>query len=521
MSSCKRLMFYRQRSWVKASGTKLSHEVYHAEFSVSILLSLKSEANHCLKISNNFYVLLFANYVVRKVIVENLQQKAKSSPCLPCRENASFQLAFCYHVGFGIRSDHSMAQHWVEKAKRELEDLDDEKDEVVDFCLYSNKRVIKLDLDGFTMVMDHVSEYRRTDYDLTIVTDAYRGEIADLERAFENDPLVTATLRAILANVLVGVGNLHEAEALYRQLIDFCLASDEHGARHALTLGSLTNLGHVVQEQGRTKEAGQIFRDVLATRTTLLGPEHPRTLESGTFLASLLFLIEGFHEARALLESILEARYRVLGPDHLQTLQTITNLACVYHGQGLYSRAQELNAQVLAVKKRILGDEAHETINSMANFAMNYASQGSYDKAEKLEREVLDKRKRFLGEDNPATLVAKTNLATTRFQQGRLDEAEELEEEVLQTRRRLLGTSHWLTLSSMNNLLNTYIEQSRMEACGQSLTVLLQASLDLPEPNRRLRSTILENAERVCSLYKASGQLQNLTELEEKMKSSQ
>lgn len=435
-----------------------------------------------------------------------------------CKENAAFQLAFCYYVGFGIRSDHERAQYWVEKAKRELGDLDEEKDEVVDFCLYSNKRVIKLDLDGFTMVMDHVSEYRKTDYDLAIVTNAYRGEIVDLEHAFRNDPLVTATLRAILANILVGAGNLKEAEALYRQLIDFCLASDEHGARHSLTLGSLTNLGHVIQEQGRMKEAGQIFREVLATRTTLLGSEHPKTLESGTFFASLLFLIEDFHEARELLESILEARYRVLGPDHLQTLQTITNLACVYHGQGLYSRAQELNEQVLAVKKRILGDEAHETINSMANLALVFTSQGFYDKGEKLEREVLDKRKRFLGENNPATLVAKTNLATTYFQQGRLDEAERLEAEVLHVRRQLLGRSHWLTLSSMNNLLNTHIQQGRMEACEQSLTFLLQASLDLPEPNRRLRSTIIENAKRVCSLYKESGQLQTLTELEEKMK---
>ena len=428
-------------------------------------------------------------------------------------------MAFCYHVGFGIRSDQKIAQQWVEKAKRELEDLEDEKDEVVDFCLYSNKRIIKLDLDGFTMVMDHVSEYRRPDYDLPTVTNAYRGEIADLDRAFQNDPLVTATLRAILANILVSAGNLHEAEALYRQLIGFCLASAEHGANHALTLGSLTNLGHVVQEQGRMTEAGQIFRDVLATRTALLGLEHPKTLESGTFLASLLFLTDDLQEARELLEAILEARYRVLGTAHLQTLQTSTNLACVYHALGLHCRAQEMNAKVLAVKKRILGDEAHETINSMANLAMNFTSRGFYDEGETLEQEVLEKRRRFLGEINPVTLVAKTNLAMTYFQQGRLEEAERLEGEVFHTRRRVLGESHSLTLSSMNNLLNTYIEQGRMEACGQSVVFLLRASFELLEPsNRRLRASILENAKRVCARYEERGQLQSLAELEEKMK---
>ena len=424
-------------------------------------------------------------------------------------------------MGFGIRSDHEMAQYWVDKSERELEDLEEEKDEVADFLFYNNKRVRELDFEGFTMVMDHVNQYRRADYDLTIVTNAYRGEIVDLECAFENDLLVTMTLRAILANILVGAGDLQEAEALYRELIDFYLASGTHGAKHSSTLGSRVNLGHILQEQGRMKEAGQTFREVLATRTDLLGSEHPETLESGTALASLLFWTNELHEARELLESIMEARERLLGAEHLDTLLTITNIACVYREQGLYSRAQQLDEQVWAVKKRVLGDEAHETINSMANLALSFTSQGVYGRAEKLELEVLDKRKRFLGESNPATLVAKTNLAVTYYHQARLDEAEKLELEVFQGRQHVFGKSHWLTLFSMSNLLNTYIEQGRMEICEQSLTLLLQACLAAPEPNARLRSSILANAKRMCSLYKECGRLESLTELEEKMDSLQ
>ena len=104
---------------------------------------------------------------------------------------------------------------------------------MADIYVYNNERVKVLGLDDFTMIMDHVKEYRGSDYDLTIVTNAYRGEIADLESAFENDLLVTMTLRATLAKILVGLGNLQEAEALYRELIEFILASDQHGARHS------------------------------------------------------------------------------------------------------------------------------------------------------------------------------------------------------------------------------------------------------------------------------------------------
>ena len=432
--------------------------------------------------------------------------------------NSSFQLAFCYYVGFGIRSDHKLAQYWVNRCERDFEHLEEEKDEVVDFCLYFNKKVTDLGLDGFTMIMDHVSEYRRGDYDLTHVMNAYRGEIEDLERAFENDLLVTMTIRATLANILTEVGDLKEAEVLYNEVVKFCLDSDEHGARHSLTLRSQVNLGHIIQEQGRFTEARQIFREVFAMRTETLGPENPETLESATFLGSLLFWIEDFPEAREIYESVLEIRKKVLGSDHIQTLQTITNLACVYREQGLHDQAQDLDEQVLAIKKRILGDDAHETINSMANLALSFASQGRYEKAEQLEVKVLDKRKMFLGELNPVTLVAKTNLATTYFHQGRLDEAEELELKVFQGRRQVLGESHWLTLSSMNNLLRTYIAQNRIESCEQNLAFLLQASINVREYHPRLRSSTLENAQRVCSLCRESGRLESANEFEEKLK---
>ena len=115
------------------------------------------------------------------------------------------------------------------------------------------------------------------------------------------------------------------------------------------------------------------------------------------------------------------------------------------------------------------------------------------------------------------TLVAKTNLATTYYHQARFDEAEKLEVEVLQGRQQVLGKFHWLTLLSMSNLLDTYIGQGRMEACEQNLTLLVQASLAEAEPNPRLRSSILDNANKMCSLYKERGQLQSLAELEEKI----
>ena len=47
-----------------------------------------------------------------------------------------------------------MAQYWVERRKRELEDLDDEKDEVADFGFYTNEKVKAFSLGGMMISTD-------------------------------------------------------------------------------------------------------------------------------------------------------------------------------------------------------------------------------------------------------------------------------------------------------------------------------------------------------------------------------
>ena len=164
-----------------------------------------------------------------------------------------------------------------------------------------------------------------------------------------------------------------------------------------------------------------------------------------------------------------------------------------------------------------MGRSTVRSVSTISNRICALNGGGGADWVLKLELEVLDKRRRYLGENNPATFVAKTNLATTYFNQSRLDEAERLELEVLQGRQQVFGKSHWLTLQSMNNLLNTYIEQGRMEDCEHMMTFLLETSLAKAEPDPRLQPSILEKANRLCSVYKESGRLQSLSKLEAKM----
>ncbi len=94
------------------------------------------------------------------------------------------------------------------------------------------------------------------------------------------------------------------------------------GPEHPDTLTSAANLAGSLSGQGKTAEAEQIEREVLAIRTRVLGPEHPGTLTTASNLAITLFDQRKYAEAQPLFEATLEVQRRVLGPDHTETLNT-------------------------------------------------------------------------------------------------------------------------------------------------------------------------------------------------------
>ena len=73
----------------------------------------------------------------------------------------------------------------------------------------------------------------------------------------------------------------------------------------------------VFLDQGRSKEAGQECRAVLAAREHTLGPEHPDTLKSCYNLAvSMQDQPAKNHEARAYAQRAFAGRLKLFGKDH-------------------------------------------------------------------------------------------------------------------------------------------------------------------------------------------------------------
>ncbi|KAK4194106.1 hypothetical protein QBC40DRAFT_188947, partial [Triangularia verruculosa] len=79
--------------------------------------------------------------------------------------------------------------------------------------------------------------------------------------------------------------------------------------------------------QGRWEEAEKLFVQVMETRKTKLGADHPDTLTS---MANLAFTwkSQGQHsDALALIEECAQARQRLLGAEHPDTLSSLATVA--------------------------------------------------------------------------------------------------------------------------------------------------------------------------------------------------
>jgi tetratricopeptide (TPR) repeat protein len=187
--------------------------------------------------------------------------------------------------------------------------------------------------------------------------------------------------------------------------------------------------------------------------------------------AGTLYSDGRYEEAEELFVQVMETRKTKLGADHPDTLTSMANLASTYRNQGRWDDAEKLFVQVIETRKTKLGADHPSTLTSMANLASTYTNQGRWDDAEKLFVQVMETSRTKLGADHPFTLTSMANLASTYRNQGRWDDAEKLFVQVMETSKTKLGADHPFTLTSMHNLAFTLQSQ----ACYAEALALIEA----------------------------------------------
>ncbi|KAK3984258.1 hypothetical protein QBC44DRAFT_301710 [Cladorrhinum sp. PSN332] len=264
-----------------------------------------------------------------------------------------------------------------------------------------------------------------------------------------------------LGRIYYEEGRWEEAEKLQVQVIK--TRKTKLGVDHPDTLTSMANLASTFWNQGRWEEAEKLEVQVMETSKTKLGVDHPDTLTSMANLASTYSNQGRWEEAEKLEVQVMETSKTKLGVDHPSTLTSMANLASTYSNQGRWEEAEKLGVQVLETSKTKLGVDHPSTLTSMANLASTYRNQGRWEEAEELFVQVMETSKTKLGANHPSTLTSMANLASTFWNQGRWDEAEKLQVQVMETSKTKLGVDHPSTLTSMANLASTFLNQGRWE----------------------------------------------------------
>jgi len=231
-------------------------------------------------------------------------------------------------------------------------------------------------------------------------------------------------------------------------------------------------MGDVYYNLGLYPRAQILLQQAMEIRQRILGPEHPDTLRSVSFLANVMEAEGDYAEAEKLDRETLDEQRRVLGAEHPDTLASMNNLANVLEPEGHYAEAEKLYRETLDIRHRVLGPEHPDTLVLMNELARNQTDEGHYAEAEKSFRETLDVQRRVLGPEHLDTLASTNNLAVVLLEEGHYAEAEKSFRETLEVKRRVLGPEHPNTAIATYNLGSSAAHLGRRD---EALALLREA----------------------------------------------
>ena len=297
------------------------------------------------------------------------------------------------------------------------------------------------------------------------VAEVLDASAAQLEREHGEDPLVAASLLAVLAETDEKLGR-------YPQAIEACdrglTLLRGHGGDMASIADLLSTRGDSLRNAGRLAEAEASLQEALA----LLGLGR-RSLTARAQAHDLL----GITLKQAGREKEAEAAYREAialyatagGDAGGKALYPLGNLGVLLGEQGRYAEASALEAEALTLARSLLPPDHPDVLDIEINRAGALMGEHHTAEAEPLFRHVVEARTRVLGPDHKDTLMAKVGLVDCLSEQRRNAEAAELGRPAAEALQRILGFEHAITLYGWN----TYATAAcQTEKAAEGLEVL-------------------------------------------------
>ncbi|KAI1317973.1 hypothetical protein F5Y16DRAFT_414531 [Xylariaceae sp. FL0255] len=195
--------------------------------------------------------------------------------------------------------------------------------------------------------------------DLGKARDKYRQAIKGYHKIQRLDDPSILDIANNLGNIYFHSGDFENAKLMYQRALDGLKKNPVDS--HVLTLLVLHNLGSLHADKKHRKEAGEMYQRVIrGCEKTSSNPRNwlMSSLEAlpstNDYLNSLqqererIFNNQGkLKEAKDMYQWALRGREKALGPDHTSTLSTVNNLGNLHRDQGKLREAKEMYQRTL------------------------------------------------------------------------------------------------------------------------------------------------------------------------------
>jgi tetratricopeptide (TPR) repeat protein len=247
---------------------------------------------------------MVADYRVRTQIRYSLENSYFINKSQPFAPHIAFQVAFCYQIGFGAKSDVNKCRIWLARSDKQPEDLKLEK-VAVQPARWKSQRMRNLYRQNKINI---VHEYRTTGLNkLKEAREEYEREVSDMVREFGELHFIPLALYTIIGDLLDELGEIRESKALRLRI-----------------------------------------RDQIA----IYGINHPYYVVSVLRVFKSHYRLGEWREAQTLQEELLQDSESTHGVQSSVTESIRNSLALTYINQGRWKEAEVLDARAIQIARR-------------------------------------------------------------------------------------------------------------------------------------------------------------------------
>jgi len=232
-------------------------------------------------------------------------------------QQASFQLAVCFRLGFGLDQNYEKAIEAVQQSGRSEPDLNLEIEQISStHDIIQNELFRNLNSGSLDTAQNTISN--TANYNLVNAQLELQKDLAAINSILYNAFTLLTTIKDSLAVIFTLRGLWQDAEELEVQVME--TRKRVLGAEHRDTLAGINNLAFTFWNQGRWKEAEELGVQVLKTKKRVLGAEHPSTLISIANLAHTYYAQRHKSKAIRLMGDVVRCHIKRIGADHPYTI---------------------------------------------------------------------------------------------------------------------------------------------------------------------------------------------------------